>query len=315
MMKHLIDPTVDCVFKAILGAQENEFLLVHFLNSVVKLKCPITSVKIQNPYNEKQQLDAKLSVVDIMAKDQSGHVYQIELQLTSPNHLTSRMSFNLSQIHGRQLVEGENYDEVGRTICIWLCTQDVRFQQSKAGPDDYDFRFVMYDPVRETLLNEDFELHVIQMNRWRKPANLQGLDEWLYFFTDAKNWSKLPKELQTEHMKRAMAVLEKFSEQKESYYQYLERMNVRTKEMMIEAESKALNDENAALTADNQALNDENAALKDETQQLSAQIENYQLKQLDNAKKLIELNTLSVEQIAEMTQLSIEDIQALVDER
>lgn len=63
VIRYFIDPTVDCVFKAILGAKGNEYLLIHFLNGLLKLEHPITSVTIENPYNDKKQLDAKLSVV------------------------------------------------------------------------------------------------------------------------------------------------------------------------------------------------------------------------------------------------------------
>jgi chromosome segregation ATPase len=31
-MKHRIDPKIDCVFKALLGSEENRNLLLHFLN-------------------------------------------------------------------------------------------------------------------------------------------------------------------------------------------------------------------------------------------------------------------------------------------
>jgi len=34
-MKHRIDPKIDCVFKALLGSEENRNLLVHFLNAVL----------------------------------------------------------------------------------------------------------------------------------------------------------------------------------------------------------------------------------------------------------------------------------------
>jgi hypothetical protein len=34
-MKHLIDPTIDCVFNAILGMEGNEEVLVHFLNCIL----------------------------------------------------------------------------------------------------------------------------------------------------------------------------------------------------------------------------------------------------------------------------------------
>lgn len=34
-MKHRIDPKIDCVFKALLGSEENRNLLLHFLNAVL----------------------------------------------------------------------------------------------------------------------------------------------------------------------------------------------------------------------------------------------------------------------------------------
>jgi len=33
-MRHPIDPKVDCVFKALLGAESNRDLLIHFLNGL-----------------------------------------------------------------------------------------------------------------------------------------------------------------------------------------------------------------------------------------------------------------------------------------
>ena len=63
-MKHNIDPKVDCVFKALLGKEENSNLLVHFLNAVLgaELSEPIVSVVIINPYNDKEFLEHVLKV-------------------------------------------------------------------------------------------------------------------------------------------------------------------------------------------------------------------------------------------------------------
>lgn len=62
-MKHQIDPTVDCVFKAILGNEKNKLALIHFLNSVLKLlpEKGIKEVKLLNPYNEREFADDKLT--------------------------------------------------------------------------------------------------------------------------------------------------------------------------------------------------------------------------------------------------------------
>ena len=94
-MKHRIDPKIDCVFKALLGSVENRNLLVHFLNAILTsdLTTPIIEVEILNPYNDKEFLDDKLSVVDVKAKDSDGRLYQIEIQLLTYRHLPERMVY------------------------------------------------------------------------------------------------------------------------------------------------------------------------------------------------------------------------------
>jgi predicted transposase/invertase (TIGR01784 family) len=94
-MKHRIDPKIDCVFKALLGSEENRNLLVHFLNAILAndLAAPITEAEILNPYNDKEFLDDKLSVVDVKAKDGQGRLYQVEIQLLAYRHLPARMVY------------------------------------------------------------------------------------------------------------------------------------------------------------------------------------------------------------------------------
>ena len=79
-MRHAIDPKIDCVFKALLGAEENRNLLIHFLNAFLagELSEPIVWVDILNPYNEKEFLSDKLSIVDVKAKDGHERIYQLQ---------------------------------------------------------------------------------------------------------------------------------------------------------------------------------------------------------------------------------------------
>ena len=187
-MKHYIDPKIDCVFKAILGALGREHLLVNFLNGIVELDEPIVEVTIENPYIERQQLDAKLSIVDIKARDSAGRTFQIEMQMTSPVHLFSRMSANLSALHGQQLKKGEHFGLVRETIAIWLLIEDIDlYNYPKVTESDYKFHFEMYERAMEICLPKSPHLHIVQMNRWRKPKNstMQPLDYWIYFFMKA----------------------------------------------------------------------------------------------------------------------------------
>ena len=77
-MKHRIDPKIDCVFKALLGAEINRDLLIHFLNAVLVEELPeqIIEVEILNPHNEREFIDDKLSIIDVKARDDKERMYQ-----------------------------------------------------------------------------------------------------------------------------------------------------------------------------------------------------------------------------------------------
>ncbi len=94
-MKHPIDPKIDCVFKALLGTERNRRLLIHFLNAILAgdLAAPITEVEILNPYNEREFLDDKLSIVDVKARDERGRLYQVEIQLLGHPDLPARILY------------------------------------------------------------------------------------------------------------------------------------------------------------------------------------------------------------------------------
>ena len=79
-MRHSIDPKIDRFFKALLGADSNRRLLIHFLIAVLgaALPGPIRQISILNPNNEREFLDDKLSIVDVKARDDAGQIYQVE---------------------------------------------------------------------------------------------------------------------------------------------------------------------------------------------------------------------------------------------
>lgn len=87
-MKHPIDPKVDCVFKALLGTEENKDLLTHFINATLasELQKPVTEVTLQDPHNSRESLSDKLSIVDAKAKDSEGKIFQIEIQILQYAH-------------------------------------------------------------------------------------------------------------------------------------------------------------------------------------------------------------------------------------
>jgi hypothetical protein len=79
-MRHAIDPKIDCVFKALLGTEENRNLLIHFLNAFLaqELTEPIVWVEILNP-----TMKRSFSVINSaswMSKPKMGRNEELALQ-------------------------------------------------------------------------------------------------------------------------------------------------------------------------------------------------------------------------------------------
>ena len=230
-MKYFIDPTVDCVFKAILGMEGNEDLLVHFLNCILLPMIPIVSVTIINPYNERTFMDDKLSIVDIKAIDEQGVKYQIEVQVATPKSLPKRILYTWSDIYQTQLKEGDNYAQLQPVISIWLLTHSF-FNDTKPH-----HHFQVWDRGNDLLLPDNCSIHVFELDKWQPPDTLQANDFWLYFFKEGKNWKELPKSLfDVPHLRLAMKTLEQFSEQETEYHLYQSRQDAIRVQLTQEAE-------------------------------------------------------------------------------
>ena len=102
-MKHKINPTVDCVFKAILGREENKNLLIHFLNAVLEPASKIKEIVLNNPYNEREFVGDKLTVVDVKALDENKCHYHIEIQLALHAAISARMLYTWSSMYHSQI--------------------------------------------------------------------------------------------------------------------------------------------------------------------------------------------------------------------
>ncbi len=222
-MKHKIDPKVDCVFKAILGSEENKNLLIHFLNSVLNLKKDkqIQAVAISNPYNEREYQQDKLSVIDIKAKDVGGTTYQIEIQMALHAGLTSRMLYTWSTIYHSLLEKSSTYTELKPVISIWILNETL-FSEN----NEFHLAFTAYDSLHKIRLSEHFSIHLLQLPLFALNNKAdQNLDRWIYFFKKGEDLdiTDPPEVLQTKEMRQAMDVLQDFSENEKNYLLYQSR--------------------------------------------------------------------------------------------
>src|SRR5712692_1393257 len=104
-----IDPKVDIVFKRLFGTEANADLLIDLLNGVLAFppEHAVTDVEILNPFNEKEALDDKLSILDVKARDATGRQFNVEMQVLPYGAYPKRIVYYLAKLHQQQMREGE----------------------------------------------------------------------------------------------------------------------------------------------------------------------------------------------------------------
>ncbi len=123
-MKPGIDPKVDFAFHLTFGNPAHTRITIHFLNAVLNLPTPITWVEVLNPVQGRKQVDDKLAVLDVLAEDAHGRLYNIEMQTTLPAGMRQRLTFYNCQNFVRQLRPGGQYQQLrpAISICVLNCT-------------------------------------------------------------------------------------------------------------------------------------------------------------------------------------------------
>jgi predicted transposase/invertase (TIGR01784 family) len=262
-MKHSIDPRIDCVFKSLLGNESNRNLLVHFINATLasELVAPITQVEILNPYNEKEHLDDKLSIVDVKAKDEHGRIYQIEIQLLFFTNLPARMLYTWADVYSQQLQSGDKYHELNPTYSIWLLGENAIKHD-----DQYIHRYKFRDEAGIPLI-EHGGIWLFELEKFNAQVIDNEQARWLRFFKEGKQLNdenNLPDWMNTQEMKQAMNTLCQFSEKERNYFAYQARQDfLRQQGTILFEKDEAVAERDAAFAERDIALAEKQAALEE----------------------------------------------------
>jgi predicted transposase/invertase (TIGR01784 family) len=208
-----IDPKVDYAFKHLFGRDATRPLLIDVLDSVLD-PAPghaIRDVELLNPFNPKEALDDKLSVLDIKARDQSGRLFNVEMQMLAFRHYEKRILYYGTRLYQQQLHEGQDYLELKPTLSVSFLDH-VFFPQAP----EYHLRFQLLETARHFPFTADLEFHVLELPKFQKaPAELaSGLDVWLYFLRHAERMDPeaLPAALDRPLVRRACEELKMLSQ-------------------------------------------------------------------------------------------------------
>ena len=277
MIRTLLSPKVDFVFKKIFGSEENKSVLISFLNATLKPKKEIVSVDLKNTDIEKEYLKDKFSRLDVKATTSNKEIINIEIQLSDQYNMTQRTLYYWSKMYEEQMEQSDNYRKLSRTVCINILNYNYL---------DND-RFHNVYRLKEIETNEELtdicEIHFIEIPKLRHldlKDEKDMLEVWVEFLRDPESEVIRSIETTNQDLKKAKDKLYKLSQSKEDRELYFLR-------------EKSIRDEISALSK-----------AKEEGMQKGAKN-----KELEIAKNLLDVlddNTISLK-----TGLSLEEVKIL----
>lgn len=186
VMTDLLDPTNDYVFKRLFA--EAPDLLVDLINDLRPNLPNIESVEILNPNIEPSELTGKYIILDVLAKDDDGHCYNVEVQVRRYGAWHKRGLFYLARTLGTQLDAGEDYQHLRASVGLHLLDFDL-FTDTENERKQAIWRFEMRDETQPDIsLGNILQMNLIELNK----ADRLGLPEgsiraWITFF---KHWQE-----------------------------------------------------------------------------------------------------------------------------
>ena len=174
--KPLLDPKNDFVFKRLFADAPD--LLAALINAVRSGDPPVQVVEVLNPRIDPAEFFGKYIVLDILAEDEHGRRYNIEMQVRRERAWSERSVYYLARTFVQPLRAGGEYETLKPAIGIHLLDFDLFPDPSQAH-----WCFEMRDRHQPSVtLGEELQLNLIELPKADR-AGLAGgaLAAWVEF--------------------------------------------------------------------------------------------------------------------------------------
>jgi conserved hypothetical protein (putative transposase or invertase) len=222
-MIYYLDPKSDLAFKRLFGDLTHKNILISFLNSILDRieGDKITTVVINDPYNNAETQASKTSIVDVRCTDQREHQFIVEMQVITQKDYAARAQYYSSLALSRQLAAGEKYDKLVPVIFVGI----LDFNLFKS--DHCVSHHLIIDNKTRAHELTHLEFHFVELQKFDKELNELNTiaDKWIYFLRYAGTLQEVPASLKDPVLKEAFDVLAQSNWSKselESYDKYLD---------------------------------------------------------------------------------------------
>ncbi|GHU14505.1 hypothetical protein FACS189449_11280 [Alphaproteobacteria bacterium] len=166
--------TNDLVFKLLFSDERSKRMLIHLLSSVVGFK--VVDVDIRKTEMIPEFIGRKESRLDVLAKDATGKLYNVEMQKECDPYMRERSLFYWSEVFYKQLPKKGKYSDLRETICITILEENL-FKD-----DRFWHTYHMREDETHELLTDMEEIHFLEIAKMHEFKKDNPITLWLEFF-------------------------------------------------------------------------------------------------------------------------------------
>jgi predicted transposase/invertase (TIGR01784 family) len=197
--KDYVKATSDIFIKYMFGmdTKESNHLVFSFINSVLQdSDFPVITKVIQkNPFNYKEFVNDKLSVLDIEVEDENKKLFNIEVQSTGDTGFRNRALYYWAKLYASQLKSGVEYESL-------LSTIRIKILDFKLLPKLYSYHnfFILTEGrEREYVLTDHLIIHFLEIPKIKNKEMSSKMAGWrLYFKLEGQDNKMLKKLLESD---------------------------------------------------------------------------------------------------------------------
>ncbi len=293
-----LNPFTDYGFKKIFGTEANKPLLIDFLNSILPKHHQIADLDFKNTEQLGQTEQERKAIYDIYCQSSTGERFIVELQRAKQDFFKDRSVYYATLPITEQAQKGSWNYELKAVYCVAIL--DFCFDEHK-GDNDVIHTVKLKDQNND-IFYDKLSLIYLEMPKFIKSENQleNNLDKWLFYINNLKDLQMIPTIFtnnQVFEQAFATAKLANLSRDEWQKYQYSlknYRDNLATDNYLIEQGRQE-----GIITGRQEGI----IAGRLEGENLAKQTMVYQLHKMG----------MDNEFIAQAVQLSLDDINALID--
>ncbi len=196
-----VDVKNDVAFRKIFGNEKKTVIIISFLNAILKLEGErkIESVSFVNPYQFPRIAGEKASIIDVLAKDERGRQFVVEMQMTSMEGFDKRVQYYTCKEYSTQIETGDDYEILKPTYFVGIL--DFPYFDS---PEYLSNHIILNGKTYEHAL-KDISFAFIELKKFHltKEALKTLVEKWIFFIKHADELEVIPEHVDDEGLHQA----------------------------------------------------------------------------------------------------------------